>query len=86
MAAVETIALFSDADLLTPIGEMIKVLDPILANECDVVFGLRVLDPSLVGVHQPWLREQSGRLFNRMYHALGYSFALLRSPMRIQGF
>jgi dolichyl-phosphate beta-glucosyltransferase len=44
--------------------ELQKLLDPILTNECNVVFGSRVLDLSLVGVHQPWQRERSGRLFN----------------------
>jgi dolichyl-phosphate beta-glucosyltransferase len=31
-----------------------------------VVFGSRALDNQLIGDHQPWLREQSGRFFNRM--------------------
>jgi dolichyl-phosphate beta-glucosyltransferase len=64
LAATGTVALFSDADLSTPISELPKLLSPIVADECDVVFGSRALDPSLVGVHQSWLRERSGRLFN----------------------
>ena len=66
LAAEGTVALFSDADLSTPITELPKLLNPILAGELDVVFGSRALDSSLIGVHQPWLREQSGRLFNRI--------------------
>ncbi len=66
LAATGTVALFSDADLSTPITELPKVLNPILAGELDVVFGSRALDSSLIGVHQPWLREQSGRIFNRI--------------------
>jgi dolichyl-phosphate beta-glucosyltransferase len=66
LAARGTVALFSDADLSTPIEEVPALLKPILAGECDVVFGSRALDNELVGDHQPWLREQSGRFFNRM--------------------
>jgi dolichyl-phosphate beta-glucosyltransferase len=64
LAASGTVAVFSDADLSTPISELPKLLDPIVAGEYDVIFGSRALDPTLVGVHQPLLREWSGRLFN----------------------
>lgn len=58
------VALFSDADLSTPITETPKLVEPILRNECDLTFGSRALDRSLIGVHQPWRREQGGRIFN----------------------
>jgi dolichyl-phosphate beta-glucosyltransferase len=58
------IALFSDADLSTPISETPKLVDPIEQGESDVTFGSRALDRSLIGVHQPWRREQGGRVFN----------------------
>jgi len=58
------VALFSDSDLSTPITETPKLVAPIRSGEYDVVFGSRALDRSLIGVHQPWLREQSGRVFN----------------------
>ncbi|WP_201977641.1 dolichyl-phosphate beta-glucosyltransferase [Hymenobacter rubidus] len=64
LAAEGKVAVFSDADLSTPITELPKVLDPIMTGSFDVVFGSRALERSLIGVHQPWLREQSGRLFN----------------------
>src|SRR6267154_1610612 len=64
LAARANIALFSDADLSTPITETPKLLDPILSGECDLVFGSRALDRRLIGVHQSWRREQGGRLFN----------------------
>jgi glycosyltransferase involved in cell wall biosynthesis len=64
LAARSEVALFSDADLSTPISETPKVVDPILRNECDVAFGSRALDRSLIGIHQPWRREQGGRIFN----------------------
>lgn len=58
------VALFSDADLSTPISEAPKLVDPILNGECDVAFGSRALDRELIGVHQSWRREQGGRIFN----------------------
>jgi dolichyl-phosphate beta-glucosyltransferase len=64
LAASADIALFSDADLSTPIGEMHKLIDPIAAGEYDVTFGSRALDRSLIGTHQPWRREQGGKVFN----------------------
>jgi dolichyl-phosphate beta-glucosyltransferase len=64
MAAKSPIALFTDADLSTPIEETPKLVEPIRAGDSDVVFGSRALDRSLIGVHQPWRREQGGRFFN----------------------
>jgi glycosyltransferase involved in cell wall biosynthesis len=58
------IALFSDADLSTPITETPKLVEPIVQGEYDVTFGSRALDRSLIGVHQRWRREQGGRVFN----------------------
>jgi dolichyl-phosphate beta-glucosyltransferase len=76
LAARGAVALFSDADLSTPIEEAPALLEPILAGECDVVFGSRGIDNRLIGQHQPWLREQSGRFFNRMVRlATGMPYA-----------
>ncbi|HEV2762371.1 MAG TPA: dolichyl-phosphate beta-glucosyltransferase [Pyrinomonadaceae bacterium] len=58
------VALFSDSDLSTPITETPKLFGPIRSGEYDIVFGSRALDRTLIGVHQPWLREQSGKVFN----------------------
>lgn len=58
------IAIFTDADLSTPIEEMPKLTEPIEKGEFDVTFGSRALDRSLIGVHQPWRREQGGKVFN----------------------
>ncbi len=63
-AASAPIALFSDADLSTPIEEMFKVIDPIKAGDFDVAFGSRALDRTLIGTHQPWRREQGGKVMN----------------------
>ena len=64
MAASRPIGLFSDADLSTPIDEAPKLVEPIAVGEVDVTIGSRALDRSLIGVHQPWKREQGGRIFN----------------------
>lgn len=64
LAARGEVALFSDADLSTPITEAPKLVEPIRAGQYDLAFGSRALDRSLIGVHQPWRREQSGRVFN----------------------
>jgi glycosyltransferase involved in cell wall biosynthesis len=63
-AAKHPIALFSDADFSTPIDEAPKLINPIASGEVDVAFGSRALDRSLIGHHQPWRREQGGRVFN----------------------
>ena len=64
LAARGDIVLFSDADLSTPITETPKLVEPINNGECDLTFGSRALDRELIGVHQPWRREQGGRIFN----------------------
>lgn len=64
LAARGDVALFSDADLSTPISEAPKLIEPIVKGQCDVTFGSRALDRRLIGVHQPWRREQGGRIFN----------------------
>ena len=63
-AAAAPIALFSDADLSTPITEAEKLIEPIRRGDVDVAFGSRALDRSLIGTHQPWRREQGGKVFN----------------------
>ena len=76
MAAAADVALFSDADLSTPIDEMSKLIDPIMRAECDVAFGSRALDRSLIGTHQPWRREQGGRVMNFIIRTMsGLPFA-----------
>jgi dolichyl-phosphate beta-glucosyltransferase len=64
LAATKPIGLFFDADLSTPLTEIPKLIEPIANGEVDVAFGSRALDRNLIGVHQPWRREQAGRVFN----------------------
>src|SRR5437870_121164 len=64
LAARTVIGLFSDADLSTPLEETPKLIEAIANVELDIAFGSRALDRSLIGVRQPWRREQAGRIFN----------------------
>ena len=64
LAATRAIGLFSDADLSTPIEDAPRLVEPIAAGAVDIAFGSRALDRSLIGHHQPWRREQGGRVFN----------------------
>ncbi len=64
LAATRPVALFSDADLSTPIDEAPKLLEPIFHDELDVAFGSRALNRKLIGNRQAWYREEGGRVFN----------------------
>src|SRR6201981_1918921 len=64
LAATRPIGLFFDADLSTPLSEIPKVIEPIANGDVDLAFGSRALDRKLIGVRQPWRREQAGRVFN----------------------
>jgi dolichyl-phosphate beta-glucosyltransferase len=64
LAARAPIAVFTDADLSTPISELPKIVAPIESGECDLTFGSRALDRTLIDVRQPRLREIGGRAFN----------------------
>ncbi len=71
-----TVVLFSDADLSTPLHETLKVVNPILQDRFDVVFGSRDLPESKIGVHQSAFREFAGRAFNRVMRLMtGLPFA-----------
>jgi glycosyltransferase involved in cell wall biosynthesis len=70
LGAQGDIVLFTDADLSAPIAEAPKLIDPIANGECDVTFGSRAVDRSLIGVHQSTFRETSGRIFNLFVQTL----------------
>jgi glycosyltransferase involved in cell wall biosynthesis len=57
-------ALFTDADLSSPIEEIEKLISAAEGKSAQIAIGSRALDRSLVGVHQPLLREYAGRFFN----------------------
>jgi glycosyltransferase involved in cell wall biosynthesis len=70
LAARARVAAFFDADLSMPVTETPKLVGPIRSGQYDLVFGSRALDRRLIGTHQPWTREQSGRIFNRVMRTL----------------
>ncbi len=56
--------LSTDADLSAPIEEADKLHSAAEREQAAVAIGSRALDRSLIGVHQPALREYAGRFFN----------------------
>jgi dolichyl-phosphate beta-glucosyltransferase len=62
--------LFSDADLSTPIEELEKLRQAVLAKDAAIAIGSRALDRSLIEVHQSVLRENAGRVFNLVMRVL----------------
>ncbi|HUO34464.1 MAG TPA: dolichyl-phosphate beta-glucosyltransferase [Candidatus Acidoferrum sp.] len=68
------LALFTDADLSSPIEEWRK-LRRAIENGFDGAIGSRAVDRSLIAVHQSPLRELAGIIFNRFVRLMtGLSF------------
>jgi dolichyl-phosphate beta-glucosyltransferase len=91
LEACGRIALFTDADLSSPIEECEKLLAAIDAGN-EVAIGSRALDRSLITTHQSHLRELAGMIFNTFVQLfMGLSFrdtqcgfkAFVREPSRI---
>lgn len=61
--------LFTDADLSAPIEELEKLWAAIEKGKDCIAIGSRALDRSLIGVHQPGMRESFGRMFNGVMRA-----------------
>jgi glycosyltransferase involved in cell wall biosynthesis len=64
LAAAGDWILSTDADLSAPIEELAKLIDAARKDKAAVAIGSRALDRKLVKVHQPMMRELSGRAFN----------------------
>jgi hypothetical protein len=64
LATCAPIALFTDADLSTPLEEIPRLLRDLVRGDLDVALGSRALDRRLIGVRQPRRREFAGRAFN----------------------
>lgn len=86
------IALFSDADLSTPIEEADKLLAAVREQGYDAAIGSRAVDRNLIEVHQSAIRERAGIFFNRAVRwIMGIDFfdtqcgfkAFRREPSRI---
>ena len=56
--------LFTDADLSAPIEEIERLWAAMERDDSQVAIGSRALDRSLIGVHQPGIRESAGKVFN----------------------
>jgi dolichyl-phosphate beta-glucosyltransferase len=85
------VALFTDADLSSPIEESEKLLAAIAAGN-DVAIGSRAVDRSLIEVHQSPYRELAGIIFNgfvRLFTGLQFQDtqcgfkAFVREPSRV---
>lgn len=85
------IALFTDADLSSPIEECEKLLAAIAAGN-DYAIGSRAIDRSLIAIRQARHRELAGILFNKFvrlftglpFHDTQCGFkAFLREPSRV---
>lgn len=70
LAARGALRLFSDADLSTPIDELPGIIDALEAAHADIAIASRALPESRLIIRQPWWREASGRLFNRIVQPL----------------
>ena len=64
LAATGDWILATDADLSAPIEELANLIDAARRENAVVAIGSRALDRQLVKVHQPIMREFSGRAFN----------------------
>jgi dolichyl-phosphate beta-glucosyltransferase len=62
--------LCTDADLSSPIEEVSKLVAAAEKNAAAIAIGSRAVDRSLVEIHQPLLREYSGRIFNLLMRAI----------------
>ena len=91
LEACGRIALFTDADLSSPIEESEKLLAAIGAGN-DIAIGSRALDRSLIAVHQSRFREIAGMIFNgfvRLFTGLSFHDtqcgfkAFVREPCRV---
>jgi dolichyl-phosphate beta-glucosyltransferase len=87
MQATGDWALFTDADLSSPIEDMEKLWNAVERESAAGAIGSRALDRSLIGVHQPAFREVMGRIFNLVmrlitglpYHDTQCGFKLFES-------
>ena len=66
--AAGRLALFTDADLSAPIEEADRLLEALESGH-DVAIGSRALRRELIAVHQSWMRETAGKLFNLLVRA-----------------
>ena len=66
LAAEGSYALLTDADLSSPIQEVLKLEEAIIDDGFDLAFGSRDVQGSRIEVHQSWFREAGGKIFNHL--------------------
>jgi len=66
LEAKARIAIFTDADLSSPIEEADKLLGVMGGGKYEVAIGSRAVDRRLISVHQSRFREIAGILFNKI--------------------
>ena len=71
LAAQGKYILFSDADLSTPLSEILRFF-PYFDQGFDIVIGSRALDRSKIEIRQAPLREGMGRIFNTIAQFLTF--------------
>lgn len=71
LAAKGRFVLFSDADLSTPLSEVLSFL-PHLESGYDLVIGSRALSESHIELHQNLIREGMGKVFNLLARCLAF--------------
>ena len=64
------LSLLTDSDLSTPIEEFFKLEEKIVEENYDIAFGSRDIEGAEIVVHQPWFRENAGKVFNRFVRLL----------------
>jgi dolichyl-phosphate beta-glucosyltransferase len=69
LAAKGSRRLMTDADLSTPIEELARLMAR-MDEGYDIVIGSRALPDSRIEIHQPWHRENAGRVFNALVRLL----------------
>lgn len=69
LAGRGSLLLFSDADLSTPIEELVK-LEAAIEEGHDIAIGSRALAESDLEIRQPWWREGMGRVFGLLMRLL----------------
>lgn len=61
--------LFFDADMSTPLGELVKFI-PAMKKDTDLIVGTRKNGKSTVIVHQPLYRELLGKVFTKLTNTI----------------
>ncbi len=76
LAARGDVVAFTDADLSTPVPDIVACFERLERDEADVVFASRAHPDSTMAVRAPRHRTLAGRNFNRLLRGLGLTDAL----------